>query len=210
MNIPIERALGMLAALGLAAWAAAWAGKAAAGSAPAVRVAGGLPYGGTPARIPGKIEAENYDLGGEGVAYHDVSPGNTGGFYRVDDVDIKFSTDTGGGYAIGWFNAGEWLDYTVDVTVTALYDIDLRVGSYLPGRTLTIAFNGTNVTGEVAVPQVEDWDRYERVRIRRVPLTAGLQVMRVQVGPLDYLDLNWISFRVHQVGTLLRISGHEG
>jgi len=199
--------LGGLAALALAGWAAAWAGKAAAESSPA-RAAGGLPYGGTPARIPGRIEAENYDLGGEGVAYHDVSEGNAGGVYRADNVDIKTSTDAGGGYAIGWFNAGEWLDYTVDVTVTGLYDIDLRVGSLFPSRTLTIFFNGTNVTGEVAVPQLDDWDRYERITIRNVALSSGRQVMRVQVGLLDYLDLNWITFKLQQTGTLLRISGH--
>src|SRR4029077_18842783 len=29
--------------------------------------------------IPGKIEAENYDSGGEGLAYHDTTPGNSGG-----------------------------------------------------------------------------------------------------------------------------------
>ena len=37
------------------------------------------PYGGTPWPIPGKIEGEDYDVGGEGVAYHDIDAGNNGG-----------------------------------------------------------------------------------------------------------------------------------
>ena len=39
--------------------------------------------------IPGTIQAEDYNLGGEGVAYHDTTAGNEGGAYRHDDVDIE-------------------------------------------------------------------------------------------------------------------------
>ena len=46
------------------------------------------PYGDAPARIPGTIEAENYNKGGAEVAYHDESKGNEGGKFRKDDVDI--------------------------------------------------------------------------------------------------------------------------
>ena len=30
------------------------------------------PYRGAPTPVPGLVEAEDYDTGGEGVAYHDV------------------------------------------------------------------------------------------------------------------------------------------
>lgn len=36
-------------------------------------------YGGVPADIPGPIEAERFDHGGEGVGYSDITPGNAGG-----------------------------------------------------------------------------------------------------------------------------------
>src|SRR5439155_6290216 len=50
------------------------------------------PYSGTPVVVPGTFEAENFDLGGEGVAYHDNVKGNVGGQYRVnEDVDIVVS-----------------------------------------------------------------------------------------------------------------------
>ena len=48
---------------------------------------GQAPYNGTAAAIPGIIEAENYDEGGEGIAYHDNDPGNTGNVYRLDEGD---------------------------------------------------------------------------------------------------------------------------
>lgn len=36
-------------------------------------------FGGVPAVVPGVIEAEEFDTGGEGVGYSDADPGNNGG-----------------------------------------------------------------------------------------------------------------------------------
>src|SRR5262249_54738641 len=51
---------------------------------------------------PSTLEAENFDHGGQGVAYNDATPDvNTGGAYRPDEgVDIKPTTDSGGGFRI--------------------------------------------------------------------------------------------------------------
>src|SRR5262249_33467388 len=77
------------------------------------------PFGGVAAAIPGKIEAENFDDGGEGVAYHDTDATQFGGAYRTNvGVDIETTTDTGGGFAIGRIRAGEWVEYTVNVANT--------------------------------------------------------------------------------------------
>lgn len=46
------------------------------------------PYSGTPASIPGKVEIENYDLGGEGTAYHDTTSGNAGSQYELPKMPI--------------------------------------------------------------------------------------------------------------------------
>ncbi|CAN0499398.1 unnamed protein product, partial [Scytosiphon promiscuus] len=35
-------------------------------------------YGGVPAVVPGVIEAEEFDTGGEGIGYSDTDPGNNG------------------------------------------------------------------------------------------------------------------------------------
>lgn len=36
-------------------------------------------YGGTPAKIPGVIQAAEFDYGGQGVAYYDTDAANIGG-----------------------------------------------------------------------------------------------------------------------------------
>ena len=40
------------------------------------------PYGGTPAAVPGTVQAENYDTGGQGVAYNVTSVNGTDNGWR--------------------------------------------------------------------------------------------------------------------------------
>ena len=56
------------------------------------------------------IQAEDFDNGGEGVAYHDLSSINEGGEYRPNAVDSASTLDTDGGHTLGWVGAGEWQD----------------------------------------------------------------------------------------------------
>src|SRR5206468_7598262 len=90
---------------------------------------GTKPYTGTAAALPGKVQFENYDKGSSGVAYYDTTSGNTGNAYRSDNVDIQATSDSGGGYNLGWVKANEWLNYTVAVAATGTYAVDVRVAS---------------------------------------------------------------------------------
>ena len=68
-------------------------------------------------RLPGTLEAENFDRGGEGITYHDNDPGNNGGTNYRSGNDTGVDIVTGnGGYAVGWTNGGEWIEYTMNVT----------------------------------------------------------------------------------------------
>jgi hypothetical protein len=73
----------------------------------AVANAAEAPYGGTAASIPGTVQAENYDTGGRGVAYNVVSINGTRNSYRSDGVDLEATTDTSGGYNLGWTANGQ-------------------------------------------------------------------------------------------------------
>jgi hypothetical protein len=136
-------------------------------------------FGGSPVALPGTFQAENFDNGGEGVAYHDVTPGNTGGAYRTTDVDIAGAADSGGGYTLGWVAAGEWLDYTVDVSAAGTYSIDVRVASAGAGGTFRLESGGQDKTGSIAVPDTGGWQSWTTVRKTDVELGAGVQVLRL-------------------------------
>src|SRR5207253_6933343 len=133
------------------------------------------PYTGTAAPIPGKIAVANFDNGGEGVAFHDATPGNAGGAYRATNVDLEASSD--GGYDIGWIDPGEWVNYTVNVASAGSYTAQLRVASPNGGGALHIGFNGpSNVWTAVAVPATGSWQTWTTVTVP-VTLGAGQQLM---------------------------------
>jgi carbohydrate binding protein with CBM6 domain len=135
--------------------------------------AGGLtPYSGTPVALPGVVLAANFDNGGEGVAYHDTTSGNTGGTYRSTDVDIEPASD--GGRDIGWIAAGEWLNYTVNVPTAGAYVAQLRVASPA-GASMHIGFNtASNVWIPLCVPPTGGWQAWTTVSVP-VTLGAGMQ-----------------------------------
>jgi hypothetical protein len=125
--------------------------------------------------LPGTIQAEDFDAGGNGSAYRDTTTGNTGGKYRSTDVDIESCSE--GGYDVGWTASGEWLNYTVDVAAAGTYNLDLRVAS-ATGGSVYVHFNGVNETGTLSVPNTGGWQAWRTIR-KSVTLAAGTQSMRL-------------------------------
>lgn len=129
--------------------------------------------------IPGTVQAEDFDEGGEGVAYHDLDSGNNAGsYYRSTDVDIQPTQDSGGGYDIGWTRATEWLNYTVNVASAGTYTLEVRVASDGPGGTFHVEFGGVDKTGSMVVPNTGGWQSWQTIS-RTVTLSAGQQAMRI-------------------------------
>jgi hypothetical protein len=137
------------------------------------------PYGGTAAVLPGTIQAENFDDGGAGHAYADMSAGNAGGKYRATDVDIESTTDGGSGWDVGWVSAGEWLNYSVDVISAGSYDLAVRVASAGAGGTFHIEVNGVDKTGPLTVPNTGGWQTWTTIRPPAIALSSGPQVWRL-------------------------------
>ncbi len=163
------------------------------------------PYGGTPAPVPGQIEAENYDTGGEMVAYHDWDPGNNGGVYRTDDVDIQATTDTGGGYNLAWIVAGDWTKYTVNVQTTGTYTLNMRVANVVTGGTYHFEVDGNNITGPMTIPNTGGWQTWTTVSKSGISLTAGIHVVKFQMDVNNGNqngngNLNWFSFVLNSAG----------
>ncbi len=106
--------------------------------------------------LPMTVEAENYDyfpISGQGRTYYDLTDHNTGTAYRpVDGVDIAADAEADGGYALVSIEAGEWITYTVSVPSSGYYDISVRYAADAAGGTIQFSFDGTDKTGDVAVP----------------------------------------------------------
>jgi GH35 family endo-1,4-beta-xylanase len=138
--------------------------------------------------LPGTVQFEDFDKGGDGVTFHDSNTTNSGTTaYRTDGggVDIVQAT---GGYALGYTETGEWMEYTVNVKEPGLYAYDVTASSGNAGSAITVQLNGdsglTDLTGSIAIPCVQqgNWDLYRTVHGRMiVPLDSGRQVIRVNV-----------------------------
>jgi uncharacterized protein involved in high-affinity Fe2+ transport len=154
----------------------------------------GQPYGGTPAAIPGTIQAENYDLGGQGVAYNVTSTNGSGNNYRTDGVDLETTSDTGSGYDLGWTATGQWFRYTVNVATAGSYTISFRVAA---PSAVSDAFHvtnssGTNLSGSVNIPATGGWQNWTTVTAN-VTLPAGAQVLTFNQDNPGW-NLNYAAF----------------
>lgn len=140
------------------------------------------PYTGTPVAVPGTIEAEHYDNGGEGVAYHDSDAGNNGGIYRADDVDILARTGyASNNHVVNNAYPGEWLEYTINVQASGIYSVGASVASRLEGGTFHIEVDGADITGAMKAPTTGSWYTFQRVSKGGVQLTAGTHVLRLSL-----------------------------
>lgn len=137
------------------------------------------PFLGVPFAVPGTIAASDFDQGGKGVAYEDLTPGNGfGSSYRSSDVDMYETT-------IVQLEAGEWLEYTIDVGATrSTYAILLQMGEDGPGNVLHVEVDGVDVTGPLSVPETGGWGIWGSAIKTGVTLTAGRHVLRVSVDDI--------------------------
>jgi len=151
-----------------------------------------------PHTLPGVIDAVDYDLGADGVGYHDAQsknesgrPGlaNEGGVYRNDGVDLTRS-DLGGGpaYRVGWTEAGEWLQYTVRVTEGGTF-IASASATGGAGR-LALSVDGAP-WGEIDVPASDG--AWTTVSLGSHTLTAGYHTLRIYIA-VGGFDLGRLTF----------------
>lgn len=156
----------------------------------------------TPATLPGIVQAEDFDEGGEGGAYHDVDgpPFKGGWFYRPTAVGSDRCFDEGGGLSLSSVRAGEWLAYTVNVNGGGTYDVELRLASVFDGAQLHVELDGLDVTGPMSVPNTGSAQWYRTIVKRGVVVPAGRYKLRVvfdrcETGGGTICSLNWIALR---------------
>ncbi|HLN72290.1 MAG TPA: family 43 glycosylhydrolase, partial [Prolixibacteraceae bacterium] len=137
----------------------------------------GTPYKGITRQVPGVIEAEDYNEGGQGKGYSDSDPSNTQGKYRLNEgVDIE--SYSAGSYSIGNTNDGEFTNYTVEVTADGIYDVQCVVASGVTnGGGFHLEIDDRKVTGKLAVPN-KGWATWQTITAGIIPLTKGVHVFK--------------------------------
>jgi hypothetical protein len=155
------------------------------------------PYGGTPWPLPGTVQAEDFDIGGQSVAYYTKYNTNLGGVYRPSEgVSMEASTDAGGGYDVAWTTGGEWLNFTVKVSASGSYIIQTRVSCNCSGAVFHYDVDGAPATPEITVPDTGGWQVWTTVS-SPINLTAGKHIIRLTMDTASPTgaagNFNWFS-----------------
>jgi hypothetical protein len=141
-------------------------------------------YHGGAQKIPGRVQCAYYDLGGEGVAYHDMDAKNQGSgslnpadgtylnqfrmnegvdisytkFHRdipIDDSPYNLVMPPENQLYVGWTEPGEWFKLTVKVALAGTYTMDLLYTSNR-GGTISLDLDGKKLTGPLEIVSTKD------------------------------------------------------
>ncbi len=144
-----------------------------------------------------RIEAEDFDSGGEGVAYHDTTSQNEGRAYRTNEgADIETSKDPGGGgYVLSFMRGGEWWNYSIRVQDPGEYQLKLRVARGPWGDAKArLRVDGFDKTGEIAIPSTGGFETYKTIDAGSVQIgSTGTKVFRLEAVTGEW-NLNWLEF----------------
>ena len=159
------------------------------------------PYGGKAVELPGKIEAENFDIPGTGKENKTCNDADSDNHACTDEgknaecsdyregtgVDVyKKAT----GYVVGHNQEGEWLEYTVNVKKAGDYTMVASVATDNSTAGFSLSVDG-NAVAEVPVSGTS-WDEFKDVKAT-VPLPAGEHVLRVTVTG-SWFDVDYFNF----------------
>jgi hypothetical protein len=136
-------------------------------------------YNSGPQQLPGSLQCEYYDFGGEGVAYHDSDSINSGsgrlnpadGSYLhqfrineavdisytkfrdppIDNTEYNFVEPEKDQFYVGWTVPGEWTKYTVNVEKTGTYKLGIMYTANQNGQ-ISVSVNDSDKTGPITIP----------------------------------------------------------
>ncbi len=156
------------------------------------------PFGGKAAEIPGKIEMENFDEPGSGrgseiKSYSD----NDAEDHGIAEGDKSYREGTGvdiykkaTGYVVGYNQADEWLEYTVNIKEAGDYTMFASVATDNSTASFTLSVDDKSVA-EVPVSG-SSWDDFVKVKAN-VTLPAGEHILRFTVTG-DWFDIDYMNF----------------
>jgi PKD repeat protein len=144
--------------------------------------------------LPRTVEAEHFDAGGNGVAYHDYEAANQGNsnLRPGEGVDI----DTYGGITnIGYTRDGESLEYTVDATTAGSFVLTLYAANPDPAtKAVKVYLDGAPAI-QVPVAPTGGWTTYQGFA-GSAPLvfSQGRHVVTIAFEGVSRINLDRLDF----------------
>ncbi|HUS02346.1 MAG TPA: cellulase family glycosylhydrolase, partial [Chitinophagaceae bacterium] len=137
------------------------------------------------------VFAVDYDLGRNGFAYFDDdsanyhvstgkrTPGNRGGQYRNDGVDIEACTDAlTNGFNVNWIEDGEWLQYTMNVTKTGSFNLNIRTAANDTAE-IKLTVNNVALSQKISLVKTAGENEWKTTTVKNFHLTKGLNRFKI-------------------------------
>ncbi len=153
------------------------------------------PFNENPIDIPGVLEIEEFDFGGEGLSYHDTDPANIPSAFRIDEgVDIGA---LGNGFILEYVAVDEWLEYTVNVSKTGTYSIKAEAASEVANGAFNITFDKNSASANFSTPSTGAWYTFTEITANStIELEAGEQLMRLNITNTNPFNLDRLTFKL--------------
>ena len=163
--------------------------------------------------IPGVIEVEDFDLGGQMLAYYDADEINSGGKYRdTEKVDIETCSD--GGFNLTSLADGEWLEYTVSIIESGLYQADVAVASVNGNDAFQLLLDGAVISEQLTTPATGGEQKWQNIsasiQLPEGTHTLKLFVNKAQGGKINKINFTKISGLVYGKGDGLTAKYYNG
>ena len=136
------------------------------------------PFMKTPFTVVGAAEAEQFDKGGEGVAYHSQVD-YQGNDYRRTRASIEACDDQGQGYCLTRTLPGDWFGYTFQVRTAGVYTVEARVAAYDPSNTFRMEFYTNGILSYQTTNLTISSTNWQCVSDAQVYLAPGSNWMRL-------------------------------
>ncbi len=154
----------------------------------------------TPWEVPGKVEAEDYDLGGQGISYSDKSTDNEWDAYRADGVDIISNASASNQNMVILFQRTEWMEYTVTSTTAASYNLKAKLGTVATTGLVKVYIND-QLVGTLQVPQMAGWRQVVITDPLTIQLPQGQSVIKIEADASNFIDFDYFEITSNQVTT---------
>ena len=162
-------------------------GKNTTGSTTPVEPEPQVPFKGTAWAIPGKIEAEDFDVPGKGrnedgtsnASFGDDSENHGDSDYRKDDASAVDLYKKATGVVVGYNAEGDWLEWTVNVAKAGDYTVFASVATENSTSSFSLSIDGKVVAEKVALSGTS-FDEFAKVHTN-VTLPEGKHILRMDV-----------------------------
>ncbi len=147
-----------------------------------------------PHLLPGLVQAEYFDKGGEGVAYHDFETENRGlEGNRTEAVDLELAEDAGEGLALAYIVAGEWLTYSVFSSSNEALNISARIAATEAVGRMRVLVD-EQVIADVNIPATGGWQAWQTISVlEEYEMPEGEHTLKLEMVEGEF-NLNYLQF----------------